>query len=511
MKGSSRWKDNIFKVKISKIILMNKNAKTRKGTYFISSLSAITANTEFGVGLIFILFLMNALHFTDQLTSVTYAYVFVFAYLLPIPLGLIQDKFLNNNITVNLGFTAAIISQFLLFLSASMYVPATCRYDTIIFNTQNILFFMGMLFFAFGISFVNLGFSHLINMINDDVNERLNAFSILYAMINFGSIIGIIIMTIFVGDTHYESFKWGFLAYAIFLIIGFISYHTLKSRLLIDSAGKPIEEKSVLDYDTIRNELNLFLLSRIISKTKASKEIILNMNLALKLKTLNTSLSKHEKDRVKVFFLFIVIIIIYRIAFYQSQVSMVFFIEYFVVRDLGFYTIPIQMFLILNPMLVLILGPIIVRFNNALEKRNIELGLTERMVIGLILMALAFVFLSLPGYLIDLHYANQVNCIWIILFALFLSLSEMFFSITGYAVVAQLAPKNYMSVFFGIFLSVRAFAMFFSGIISQFFPEDLSSVMTIGQIPFNGLLEFFSIFIMITLISSIGLLLLKKK
>ena len=490
---------------------MDNDGKTRKGTYFISSLSAVTANTEFGVGLIFILFLMNALHFTDDLTSITYAYVFLFVYLLPIPLGFIKDKYLNNNIILNIGFVAAIISQFFLFFSASMYVPTTYQYDTIIFNSQNLLFFIGIIFFAFGISFVNLGFSHLINMVNTDKNERLNAFSVLYAMINFGSIIGIIIMTIFVGDTRYESFKWGFLAFGILLILSLILYHALKSRFLIDCDGNPVKEESALNFNDIKNEINQNIFNKIISKTKMSQEKFLNMSSWMKLKTLSTSLSKNEKDRVEIFFLFILIIIIYRIAFYQSQVSMIFFIKYYVIRDLGFYTIPIEVFSILNPLLVLLLGPALIKFNNALEKRNIKLGLTKRFVIGLLMITLAFVFLSVPGYLIDLHYTSQVNSIWIVMYMLFLSLSEMFISVTGYAVVTELAPVKYLSVFFGIFLSVRAFAMFFSGIISQFFPDDLSSVINIGFIPFNGLLQFFSIFVMISLISAIVLFIFRNR
>ena len=490
---------------------MQKEGKNSKGTYFISSLSAVTAITEFGVGLIFLIFVMNALHFSDPLASVTYAYVFAFVYLLPIPLGFIQDKYMNNNITLNLGFIMAIISQALLFLSASMFAPSTKVYDTIIFNTPNMLFFVGMLFFAFGISFVNLGFSHLISIINANETERLNAFSILYAMINLGGIVGIIIMTLFVGDTNYEAFKWGFLAFGILLIIGFASYHTLKGKLLIDTTGNIISEKSAWDYNAMKMEHHQHILNMIISKKNVTKEKFLNMNLRMKLKTLRTALPKNEKDRAKVFFLFIVVIIIFRIAFYQSQVSMVFFIKYFVIRDVGFCTIPIQIFLIINPFFVLILGPVLVKFNNALEKRNIELGLTIRVVIGLFLMTLAFLVLSVPSYFIDLQYIGQVSVIWIVLFLLIISFSEMFLSITGYAVVSQLAPKKYMSVFFGIFLSVRAFAMYFSGIISQFFPEDISSVTTIGPIPFNGLLQFFSLFIILTLISAIGLLLFRNK
>ena len=483
----------------------------KKGTYFISSLSAVTSITEFGVGLIFILFLMNGLHYTDSLTSLTYAYVFIFVYLLPIPLGFIKDKYLSNNFALNIGLIMTIISQFLLFFSASMYVPSTPVYDTIILNTQNLLFFVGMLFFAFGVSFVNLGFSHILNIINTVDNKRLNAYSILYSMINFGAIIGILIMTVFVGDTNYASFKWGFLTFGILLIIGFISYNAFKSRLLIDIDGNPFREKSTFDYYAMKNEFNTYIINNIISKTKITKNKFLKMGFWTKLKVLCNSLSKHEKDRIQVFFLFIFILILYRIAFYQFLVSMIFFIKCYSIRDLGFYTIPIQLFSILNPILVLILGPVIVKFNNSLEKRNIEIGLTKRLIIGLLLMTIAYAILSVPCYFIDLHYISHVSIIWVVLYILVLSLSEMFLSITGYAVVTKLAPKNYLSVFFGIFLSVQAFGLYFSGLISQFFPEDPSSVIKIGFIPFNGLFEFFSIFLLMTLISAIGLFIFKNK
>lgn len=490
---------------------MNQKGKSGKGTYFISSLSAITSITEFGVGLIFILFLINGLHFSNPLASVTYAHVFIFVYLMPIVLGFVQDKYLNSNISLHIGFIASIISQIFLFCSASMYVPSAVEYNTIIFNTQNMLFFTGMLFFAIGISFVNLSFSHMTNSINTDDTQSLNAFSILYSLINLGSATGTTIMTIMVGNNHFTHFKWGFLAFAICLLIGYISYMLLKGRLLVDNEGQSIEEKSSLDYTAIRNNLNLFVLKKIIAKTKVTRDAFANMDIRAKLNTLRSGLSKHEKDRMQIFFVFIAIIIIFRIAFYQCHVSMVFLIESYVKRDLGFYIIPIQMFLIINPLLVFIFTPWFVKFNNALDKRNIELGLTKRIAIGMLFMALAFITLSIPGYLLDMNCISHINCIWIVVFLFFVSCSEMFLSITGYSVVSQLAPENYLSVFFGIFLSVRAFAMFFSGIISQFFPKDLSSVIIIGKLPLNGLLHYYSLFIAMTLICAVGLFIFKNR
>ena len=126
-------------------------------------------------------------------------------------------------------------------------------------------------------------------------------------------------------------------------------------------------------------------------------------------------------------------------------------------------------------------------------------------------MTIAYAILLVPSYFIDLHYISHVSIIWIVPYILFLTLSEMFLSITGYALVTKLVPEDYLSVFFGIFLSVQAFGLYFSGLISQFFPEDPSSVIKIGFIPFNGLFEFFSIFLLMTLISAIGLFIFKNK
>ena len=76
---------------------MSKENQNMKGTYFISSIATVTYIVDCGVSSIFILFLMDVLNFSMPLSSKIYAYYYVFAFLLPILIGYISDKYLSKS------------------------------------------------------------------------------------------------------------------------------------------------------------------------------------------------------------------------------------------------------------------------------------------------------------------------------------------------------------------------------------------------------------------------------
>ena len=93
---------------------MSKISDKFKGTYFISSISITSAICEFGISSIFTLFLLYVLHFSIPLTSKTYAYYYGFAYILPILIGYISDKYLKKTTSLIMGFVSMITSQLIL-------------------------------------------------------------------------------------------------------------------------------------------------------------------------------------------------------------------------------------------------------------------------------------------------------------------------------------------------------------------------------------------------------------
>lgn len=482
---------------------MSKDRESMKGTYFISSISTTSYLVEYGVLSIFTLFLLYVLDFSIPLTSRVYGYYYGFAYLIPILIGYISDKYLNKSTSLTIGFVSMIISQVILWFSASLYDPNNPVRDTIVLNLQNIAYFIGLLFLALGMSFSSLSITHMINSINNE-SSRLKGFSIYYPILNFGILVGVIITSVVVGNENYELYEWIFFIFTIILIIGLIIFRLGKDKYLVDNDGNPMNDDR--PKESIIEESNKLL--RNISHESIFK--IKNLNFNQRIRLFRDSLTLKEKDRITVFFIFLMIIIFYRIAFSQSSISIVFFINTYVQRDLSFFTIPVQMFSLLNPLFILILGPIFIKVTDKLEKKKIKLGFIKRTILALLVMVLCFTLLTVIGYYIDIDSVDKISLIWIVVFEFFIAVSELLFSIAGYAMVGDLAPEKYYSLFFGFFLATKSVAMFLSGFISSRFPPE-GTESFIFHMPVHGLMDFFMIFVIMNLFTALVLIIYRKK
>ena len=478
--------------------------ETKRGTYFISSLAMTSSLTEYGISSIFTLFLIHVLHFSIPLSSSMYSHYYGFAYILPIFVGLISDRYLTKTRSLLIGFISMIISQLILFASASLYAPGTVEQTALTFNLQNTLFIIGLAFLALGTSFANNTFSNIISLVSNKTQEaEIDSYSIYYSLLNMGVIIGILIMTFIVGDTNYLLFKWAFLIFAIFLIIGMIVFLYARRVFLVNYKGELLVEKEA---DESENDEGF--LRKIVSGAKKILHGILHIKSVIS--NFISSLSQKDKDRLILFFIILIFIIIYRIGYNQSSASMVIFEESYVVRDYGFLILPVQLFSIFNPLFIILLSPLYSKFNQKAAEKNWNLGLVTRIGIGLLLLSVCFIVLANISYLIDVGVTNKINIIWIIIYELILALSELFLSVTGYAMVAELAPASYFALFFGIFQSTHAIARYLTGMIINIFPASESATLFIGSFPINGLTNFFLLFAVPALICGI-ILIYKRK
>lgn len=479
----------------------NDASETKKGTYFVSSLAMTSSLTEYGISSIFTLFLIHVLHFSIPLSSSMYSQYYGFAYILPIFVGLISDRYMTKTRSLLIGFISMIISQLILFASASLYAPSSVEQTAITFNLQNILFIVGLAFLALGTSFANNTFSNIISLVSNNTQEaELDSYSIYYSLLNLGVIIGILIMTFVVGDTNYMLFKWSFLIFAIFLAIGMIVFLYARHVFLVNYRGELVEDKT--------DENNEGILRKIASGVKSILHGILHIKSVIS--NFISSLSQTDKDRLILFFLILIFIIIYRIGYNQSSASMVIFEESYVVRDYGFLVLPVQLFSIFNPLFIILLSPLYSKFNKKAAEKNWNLGLVTRVGIGLLLLSICFIVLADISYLIDVGVTNKISILWIIIYELILALSELFLSVTGYAMVAELAPANNFALFFGIFQSTHAIARYLTGWIINIFPASETATLFLGSFPINGLTNFFLLFAVPALICGI-ILIYKRK
>lgn len=481
---------------------MGDNSKRFKGTYFISSMGLISAICEFGITSIFTLFLLYVLHFSTPLASHTFAYYYGFAYTIPMIIGYVSDTYFKKTTSLILGLSLSIVSQIFLFFAALLYTPGNIEYNSILPNMQNSLYFIGMTILAIGASFTNLTIPYFINSINEN-DFRVNAFSIFYSFSTMGVLIGVILMNIIAG-TQYYLCKWGFLTFLICLIIGLIVFILFKDKYLIDYNGNPINDEP--PRKAIKHQARKFFLNIY----PQNSHPIYDMKFTKKLKIIFKTMDLHEKDRLIVFFIFLVMFIIFRISYTQTSISLVFFIDNFVQRDLGFYEIPVNFFSILNPLYVLIFSPVFLKITDKLKKRNIDFRFTNRIIIGLIFMALCYAILVIHGYKLDMGMHEKISFVWILLWYLLISLSELSVAVALFSMVGDLTPKLYYSLFFGIFTATKALSMFLSGLISSLFPTNINQIFYFNNLPFNGLMSFFLIFLVINLISIVFLIIFRN-
>ena len=482
---------------------MSKDGKSMKGTYFISSISTTSSIVEFGISSIFTLFLLYVLDFSIPLTSRVYAYYYGFGYLLPILIGYISDKYLKKTTSLTIGFVSMIISQIFLWFSASLYDPNNPITNTLVFNMQNTIYFIGLMFLALGASFTALSITHIINSINKDA-LKIKGFSIYYPILNLGVMIGVIITSAVIGNENYGMYEWMFFLFAVILTVGLASFLLCKGRFLVDNDENPMMDDS--NKNSIWEESDKFL-KKISHKSKSQ---IHNLNLRQRRKLFRDSLTLHERDRMIVFSIFLLVIIFYRIAYSQTSISIVFFINTYVQRDLGFFTVPVQMFSMLNPLFILILGPAFIKINDKLDEKKIDLDFIKRTFIALFVMVLCYTILTVIGYYIDIDSVDIISLIWIVIFEFFIAISELLVSIAGYSMVGDLAPEKYYSLFFGFFLATRSVAMFISGFISSNFPPE-GCVSFIFNLPVNGLMTYFITFVIMNMIAALVLIIYRKK
>lgn len=110
-----------------------------------------------------------------------------------------------------------------------LYTPSETIQETFVFNLQNTSFFVGLVFLAFGTSFSNLIVTNIINSLNDE-KTVVDAFSIYYPILNLGVVIGVLVMTLVIGEDHYYLYKWAFLVFGFCLIIGLLAFRLLKDK-----------------------------------------------------------------------------------------------------------------------------------------------------------------------------------------------------------------------------------------------------------------------------------------
>lgn len=395
-----------------------------KGLYLLFAVEMWERFSYYGMRALLVLyltaqFLSGGLGFSAQSASLVYGVFTGLVYFTPLIGGYIADNYIGQRRSIVIGSLLMIAGH--LSLASVQALPAL---------------YIGLALLILGNGMFKPNISVMVGGLYPDGDSRRDsAFTIFYMGINLGSFFAPL-LTGWLAVNY--GYRYGFLAAATGLAIGLVCYLSLGKRLL-GNVGMVASGKAGLNGHDIKN----------------------------------SELTADEKNRIKA----IVILTMFAIAFFagyeQAGSSMTLFTEKYLDRNAFGFEVPTAWFQSINPLMILILAPLLSTFWGWLDSRGRGISIPRKMGHGLILLGLGFnvlifAILSRGGDVNDLPDTSVKSPMWFMIAAYFLhTVGELCLSPIGLSMVSRLAPVKYASLFMGVWLVSSAVANFFAGYLSS--------------------------------------------
>lgn len=443
----------------------------------------------YGMRALLTLFLVNALMMQEGEVSEIYGAFLGLCYLTPMLGGFIADKYLGNRNCIILGGSLMAIGQLLLFTSASIFDSSVESATTIMWVALGVL--------IFGNGFFKPNISSMVGSLypKQEKTKLDSAFTIFYMGINVGAFLGQFICPI-VGDVKdaggvrdVHAFKWGFLAAAIAMVIGTVTFFLLKNKYVRTPEGRPIgglpskaeaadfEEGEAQSAKFTGKALGIavvaflalgslfhfafgqnFIYSLIYSSGLTLAGLILS----------DKSLTKVETSRIWVIYIVSFFIIFFWAAFEQAGSSLTFIADNQTDRNFLGWDIPPSMVQIFNGLFVVALAVPFSMLWDKMRARNAEPVAPMKQAFGLLLIALSYFIIA--NNVKDLGTSGMLAVKWLILLYLIQTCGELCLSPIGLSLVGKLSPKRFASLLYGVFFLSNASGYALAGKLGSILP-----------------------------------------
>tara|TARA_B100001250_G_scaffold83862_1_gene69218 strand:- start:1029 stop:2435 length:1407 start_codon:yes stop_codon:yes gene_type:complete len=363
-------------------------------------------------------------------------------------------------------------------------------------------FYLGLIFVVLGTGLLKPNISAIVGGLYEKEQEKKEAgFTIFYMSINIGSVLGFFICG-YLG----ESIGWhyGFGAAGIGMAFGLIQF-ILTRKNLGEVGIKPSIElpKNKKKKEIISLYFLFFIFMTIlfmgifgfwtfdpIPIANALTVIIISIA-AIYFLYLFIFGNLNEDERKKIT---LILVLFFGAAFFwsgfdQAGSSFNIFAKEYTDRIIFGWEYPASWLQVLNPILVVILSPFMAYLWIFLGKRMLDPSLPFKFGLGLILMAIGFIFIAIGA-----NVAMQdglAGARWLLLTYLFHTIGELTLSPIGLAAISNLSPKRYVGQMMGIWFLASSLGAIIAGLLS-------------GQAAYEGLNSMPSLFNKVAIISSIA-------
>lgn len=413
----------------------------RFGFYVLSYLLALYSEHVFGL--------------SDVQAFVLFGVFNGLAYITPVIGGYIADAVFGIRRSIILG----------LFLEANGLL--------LLALSQKIFFFLGLGLIIAGVGFFKTAPTHLLARSYGKNDPRIDSgFTLFYLTMNIG---GLFAATLSGFLQKYYGWHVAFFVAGAAIYLGLLCYFIFrKYAKSVDSKAGKIKLATRTRQWLLLGIILVVTISVItLMFTDIADGLILFATVVLITYYIYQIVQSDKEDRLKIAACLLLVLIgfVFNVLYFQAFTSVILFIERCLNRTVLGFTAPSTLFLMLDPLWIIILGPILAYLYKVLAKHKRDIHISSKFVIGLFSISICFLILKLSTVFPNAD--MKVNMIWIIAAFIIYALGELLVSALGVAVVTHIAPKRMYGVMMGTWYFV---ALALANIVSGMLAAGISAI-----------------------------------
>ncbi|MDA7691565.1 peptide MFS transporter [Methylophilaceae bacterium] len=401
----------------------------------------------YGMRALLVLYLVNSLNYSESEALHIYAVYTGLVYLTPLIGGYLADRFLGTQKSIFIGGLTMMIGHFLMAFPDYLYLA------------------IGMLIIGNGYFKPNIS-SLLGKLYKSNDVRRDSGFSIFYVGINVGAFLAPLVVG-YVGETI--NWHYGFAIAGFGMLAGLIQFYYGQNKIIKEDTTQQSTKLKSADWGliTIISLINIPLILLILEVNEVINNYFFEILLALVtfisfyLLTRKKQLLPAKEDLKKIVYIGMlsIFVIFFWVGFEQAGGSLTLFANNSVDRNLLGFIIPASFFQSINPLIIILIGPMIANFWLRVDRSKNSINTPQKMGLGLLLLAGGFFLITLVNNSSD----SAISLWWLVGVYFLHTLGELCLSPIGLSMVSKVSPKKIASLMMGFWFLSSAVANFMAG------------------------------------------------
>jgi proton-dependent oligopeptide transporter, POT family len=364
----------------------------------------------YGMRAILVLYMVHVLKYPDAQATHVYGWYTGLVWFTPLVGGWLADRVFGTRRALLIGGSIIAAGHFVL------AIPATWS------------FYPGLALIVLGTGLFKPNASTMVGQLYEPGDTRRDAgYTIFYMGINLGSFFAPFICG-YLGQK--VNWHYGFAAAGVGMVLGLISYVTLRDRYLPGIGLQPVKQQSSPGVPTHHPRL-----------------------------------TSDEWNRIRAIWIVFLFAAAFWLSYEQAGSSLNLFADRYLNLHVGSFAIPSSWFQAVQPLYVIVFAAVFAAMWQWLGKRGMEPSTALKMALGLLLVGAGYAFMIIAGRQVDVCLATHrfaadcaiVSPVWLMATYLVGEFGELCLSPVGLSYVSKVAPRRLLAFYMGVsFLPIAA-------------------------------------------------------